>query len=66
MFELLLEIHFAINMPSVAWLLVLRTRTAFKNCELFFAFCIVILGISNISFDNSSQWIKCGYNVDKL
>ena len=30
----------------------------FKNCKAFWAFCGVILGINNISFDNSMQWMN--------
>ena len=30
----------------------------FKNCEGFFAFFGVIFGTSNISFDNSMQWMN--------
>ena len=30
----------------------------FKNCEAFFVLCGVILGINNISFDNSMQWMN--------
>ena len=30
----------------------------FENCEAFFAFCGIILGISNISFGNSMQLLN--------
>ena len=45
-----------------------RTKMFFTNCKSCFAFCGVILGISNILFDNSIQWISKTekYNLDKL
>ena len=46
MFELLCEIHFTINIPSVE-----------KN-EAFFSFWDAVLGISNIFFDNSIQCVN--------
>ena len=33
----------------------LKTKILFKNYEAFFAFYGVILGVSNISFDNGMQ-----------
>ena len=52
--ELSYEIHFALNMPNIARLLARRRRNIFfKNCQAFFAFCDVILVISNISVDSS-------------
>ena len=42
-------------MPSVARLLAHRRQLPFKNSEVFFAFCDVILGISNIYFENNMQ-----------
>ena len=57
MFELSHEIHFAINTPSVVRLLPGHRRKCFlkmfKICEAFFAFYGMVLGINNISFDNS-------------
>ena len=61
-FELLLEIHFAINILSVVRLLPCHRQKCFlkmfKNCKAFFAFCGVILGTNNICFDNSMQWMN--------
>ena len=62
MFELSFEIHFAINVSSIVRLLPHHRQKCFlkmfKNCEVFFAFCGVILGINNISFGNSMQWMN--------
>ena len=45
-------------------------RLFFKYYKAFFAFCNVILDVSNISCANGMQWmnkmwIKSGYNVEK-
>ena len=46
-------------MPSVVKLVARRRRKFFfKNCKAFFAFCDVILSISNISVNNSMQWMS--------
>ena len=57
-FKLSFEIHFALNTPSVARLLPFAGEFFLKNCKAFFAFCDVILVISNTSFDNSMQWMN--------
>lgn len=69
-FELLSEIHFTINMPSVGRLLFYHKWKFFKHWKTFFAFCNVILGVSNTSFDNSIQcmnkmWISLRCDVEK-
>ena len=66
-FELSLDINFAMNnfdniQPATG-------ENIFKNCKAFFVFGNVILGISEISFDNSMQWmnkmrIQFGRNVE--
>ena len=71
MFELWCEICFSINVPSAARLLACCRQHFFTNCEAFFSFCHVVLGISNIFFDNSMQcmnkmWVWCGYSVKKI
>ena len=47
-----------------------QRKVFFKKWDAFFAFCNVILGISNTSFDNSMKWmnkmwISFGYNGEK-
>ena len=70
-FKLLLEIRFAINMPSVMRLLSHHRQKCFlkmfKNCKAFLAFYSVILSIYYISFDNNMQWMHeiRMYNVEK-
>ena len=56
-FKLLFETHFPTNIPSVAFTLPL-TKMFLKNSKALFPFCGTILDISNISFDNSMQWMK--------
>ena len=69
-FKISFEVHFAINIPSVARLLARRRQNFLcKKSKACFAFCDVILSVSNISFDNSISMddeIKCGYNEDLM
>ena len=58
-FEWLFEIHFAIIMASIARILAhCRWNNFLKIAKHFFSFCSVILGIGNIFFDNSKQWLR--------
>ena len=36
----------------------MQAKVIFNNCGAFFPFSDVILGINNISFDNSMQWMN--------
>ena len=35
-----------------------QVKVFFKNWEAFFAFCDEFLGVNNISFDDSMQWVS--------
>ena len=55
-----------LNMPSVGKLLARRKRNVFKELQSsFFAFCDLILVLTNIFFDVSMQWMNYEYNVEK-
>ena len=66
-FKLIFEIHFAINMSSVAKLLACsRQRFSLKNCKAFFAFCDVILSVEAIFLlrIECNGLVKYGHNVE--
>ena len=53
-------------MQSVGKLLARPRQNVFKELQsIFFAFCDVILVLSNIFLDISMQWMNYGYNVEK-
>ena len=46
------------NDEKSAFELSLEKVKMFKNFEVFFAFCGIILGINHIFFDNIIQWMN--------